>query len=437
MLLIRRTSLLIGDILILYISLAITLVLRYGTLSVGESFRTHLFPFSLIFIVWILSLTLFDLYHPKTSANATFLLRELFVATISAAVISTILFYLFTTFFELTPKTNLFIFTAVFFVFSYGWRWGAKQLFTSGATPIIILGDSPLIKTTNEYIISHPHFGYRVEAWVRSPTTHDAEKLRSVIRSKRVALVITQPGLENDFSTLQTMLSLFPLGVAFMNFLDFYELIFEKVPIKDLNETWFIENISTRRRIYDYMKLIVDFMFSLLLSIALLPIGIFIALLIAITSSGNVLYKQKRVGKNGSSFVLYKFRTMRSNESGALWTEKNDSRITPIGKFLRATHLDELPQLWNILRGNISFTGPRPERTELAEHYGSLPYYDMRHVIKPGLSGWAQINYKPSASLDEAYEKLQYDLYYVKNRSLLLDFLIVLKTIRYLFTNHK
>ncbi len=436
MLLLRKIILLVGDILILYISLALTLIIRYGTLHVGESFRTHLFPFSLIFIVWILSLTLFDLYHPKTSANARFLLRELFVATITAATLSTILFYLFTSFFELTPKTNLFILTAVFLVLAYGWRWGAKQIFTSGATPIIILGNSPLITEANEYITSHPHFGYRVEAWIRSPNESDATKLATTIRSKRVALVITQPGLGNNFSMLQTMLSLFPLGVAFMNFLDFYELIFEKVPIKDLNEAWFIENISTRRRMYDYTKRIVDFVFSLLLSIVLLPIGILIGLLVLLTSTGNVLYTQKRAGRNGVPFMLYKFRTMRVNVRGTLWTEKNDERITPIGRFLRAAHLDELPQLWNILLGDISFTGPRPERTELAQQYNSLPYYDMRHIIKPGLSGWAQINYKPSSSLDEAYEKLQYDLYYVRNRSILLDFIIVLKTIKYIFIRH-
>ena len=127
---------------------------------------------------------------------------------------------------------------------------------------------------------------------------------------------------------------------------------------------------------------------------------------------------------------------MKTGEKGPLWTEEKDKRLTFIGKILRYTHLDELPQLFNILKGNISFIGPRPERSELAEMYSSLPHYEIRHIIKPGLTGWAQVNYKPSASLEEAHEKLQYDIYYIKNRSLFLDFLIILKTIKYIFISH-
>jgi len=176
------------------------------------------------------------------------------------------------------------------------------------------------------------------------------------------------------------------------------------------------------------------------LFIILLPLSIVIAILIRLSSRGPILFTQKRVGKNGKEFTLYKFRTMRNGANDPAWkpwTEPNDSRITHAGRILRATHLDEIPQLWNIVKGNISFIGPRPERTELANQYGSLPYYDIRHTIKPGLTGWAQINFKPSASLEEAYEKLCYDIYYIKNRSLFLDILITLKTIRHLFSfNH-
>jgi lipopolysaccharide/colanic/teichoic acid biosynthesis glycosyltransferase len=117
---------------------------------------------------------------------------------------------------------------------------------------------------------------------------------------------------------------------------------------------------------------------------------------------------------------------------GPLWTEAHDTRITPVGRALRFTHLDELPQLWNIVRGDIAFVGPRPERAELAKTFMQFPYYDIRHVVKPGLTGWAQINYRPSASLQEAYEKLTYDVFYVKNRSAVLDIAIVLKTIKHL-----
>ena len=167
------------------------------------------------------------------------------------------------------------------------------------------------------------------------------------------------------------------------------------------------------------------------------PLTIIISILIKFTSKGPIIYKQERIGKGEKPFILYKFRTMKINHNGPLWTVGNDKRLTFIGKIIRYTHLDELPQLINILKGDISFIGPRPERSELVQMYKKLPYYEIRHIIKPGLTGWAQLNYKPSASLEEAYEKLQYDVYYIKNRSLLLDFFIVLKTIRYFFISHQ
>ena len=179
-----------------------------------------------------------------------------------------------------------------------------------------------------------------------------------------------------------------------------------------------------------------DFFLATVIGLILFPLALTIGLLIKLTSKGPAIYKQKRVGKNGIIFTLYKFRTMRHNSSGSLWTKPKDERITIFGRFLRFTHLDEIPQLFNIIRGNISFIGPRPERVELAEQYKKFPHYEIRHVIKPGLTGWAQINYRPSASLEEAYEKLRYDIYYVKNRSIFLDFLIILKTLRYLFTSN-
>ncbi|KKQ34954.1 MAG: Sugar transferase involved in lipopolysaccharide synthesis [Candidatus Nomurabacteria bacterium GW2011_GWB1_37_5] len=126
-----------------------------------------------------------------------------------------------------------------------------------------------------------------------------------------------------------------------------------------------------------------------------------------------------------------------AEQDGAKWAVRNDHRITPLGRILRSTHLDEMPQLWNILRGDISFVGPRPERPEFTENLKKeIPHYEMRHIIKPGLTGWAQISYRYGASVADATEKLKYDLYYIKNRSLVLDLLIILKTIRMVFKNH-
>jgi len=176
---------------------------------------------------------------------------------------------------------------------------------------------------------------------------------------------------------------------------------------------------------------------AFIFSVVFLPIAALIAVLIKITSKGPVIFKQQRMGKNDKIFWLYKFRTMRIEMEGPLWTTENDNRLTPIGKILRFSHLDEIPQLINVLKGNIAFVGPRAERIELVEQYKKLPYYEIRHIIKPGFTGWAQISYRPSASLEEAFEKLKYDIHYIKNRSLFLDLLIIFKTVRLLFAKVK
>ena len=157
-----------------------------------------------------------------------------------------------------------------------------------------------------------------------------------------------------------------------------------------------------------------------------------LALLVRLTSPGVAIYKQKRVGLNGKLFTLYKFRSMvvDAERDGPVWSQENDPRVTTFGKFLRATRLDELPQLLNIFRGQMSLIGPRPERPEfVADLRARIPHYDLRHLVAPGLTGWAQVMYRYTSSVDEAARKLEYDLYYIKNHSIQLDFAILIKTI--------
>ena len=180
-------------------------------------------------------------------------------------------------------------------------------------------------------------------------------------------------------------------------------------------------------------KRLFDFILAFILFIIFLPVSLAVSIFIGITSGRPFIYEQRRIGKNSKPFTLYKFRTMLEYEIGPLWTEEDDERISFGGNILRKTHLDEIPQLINILRGEISFVGPRPERSELVELYKQLPDYEMRHTIKPGLTGWAQLNYKASTSIEEANEKLRYDIYYIKNRSLILDIIILSRTIKHLF----
>jgi lipopolysaccharide/colanic/teichoic acid biosynthesis glycosyltransferase len=222
---------------------------------------------------------------------------------------------------------------------------------------------------------------------------------------------------------------------------NFYELVLRKIPLADLEETWFMENIESAAKFYDPLKRALEFIAALTIGVGLSPLEGLLALLVFLTSPGPVIYRQTRVGQYGEPFTLYKFRTMRNDaeKNGAQWASgAGDPRVTALGKFLRASHLDELPQLYNILRGDISFVGPRPERPEFVRNLKEeIPYYEVRFLIKPGVSGWAQLNHRADLTLDDVKQKLQYDIYYLKNRSAILDLAIILRTAKSLFVNPK
>lgn len=188
---------------------------------------------------------------------------------------------------------------------------------------------------------------------------------------------------------------------------------------------------------YDVFKRATDLLFALIVSIVTLPILLVGALLVRLTSHGNAFYRQLRVGLHGRLFTIHKLRTMVDDaEAGGLqWAEKNDTRITPLGKFLRATRIDELPQLWNVLRGDMSLVGPRPERPEFVEQLEKeIPFYRARFAVRPGITGWAQVKHRYVNSVEDTKTKLEYDLFYIKNRSLWLDLVILGKTTKTVVT---
>lgn len=224
-------------------------------------------------------------------------------------------------------------------------------------------------------------------------------------------------------------------GVEVMDAPTFYEHVTGKLFLEGINPSWIIFsdgfNVSRVRKV---LKRGVDLLcasFGILLTLPFLPL---IALAIKLDSPGPVFYRQERVGEREKSFFLYKFRTMRADaesETGAVWAQANDSRVTRLGAFFRKTRIDELPQFFNILRGEMSMVGPRPERPEFVGKLKELiPFYSERHFVKPGVTGWAQVRYPYGASVEDAMEKLRFDLYYIKNLSLTFDFMIILETIQ-------
>ena len=215
----------------------------------------------------------------------------------------------------------------------------------------------------------------------------------------------------------------------------FYEIVWRKVPLFYLTHSWFVSADGfglLSDRVSAKTKRLTDLFFSLFLLILTWPFMLLTAAAVKLESPGPMLYRQIRTGQSGRNFMIYKFRSMRvdAEKNGAVWAMKNDERVTRVGKFIRLTRLDELPQLFNVFKGDMSFVGPRPERPEfntmLAE---KIPFYNLRHTVPPGITGWAQVLYPYGASVEDATEKLQYELYYIRHHSLLMDILIILKTV--------
>lgn len=224
-------------------------------------------------------------------------------------------------------------------------------------------------------------------------------------------------------------------GLQYYNYLEFYETYESKLPISHLSPKWFLEN--TGFEIYHNnfnlkAKRLLDLLFALLIGIFAAPVIVLAAIIVKLESKGPVFFIQERIGEGNKKFNIVKFRSMTTDaeKDGPQWASKNDNRVTKFGKIMRATRIDELPQLWNVLRGEMSFVGPRPEREYFIQQLEKeIPYYNLRHTVKPGLTGWAQVMYPYGASVEDAYRKLQYDLYYIKHHSIPFDVKVLLKTV--------
>jgi len=256
-----------------------------------------------------------------------------------------------------------------------------------------------------------------------------------IIRERRVDRVVVSLADARGQLPMDKLLALKMGGVSFDHLATVYEDYTGKIAVENLRPSWLIFSEGFAR---SRVRAAVKRAFDVLLALAGLAAGcvlfLITALLVKISSPGPILYRQRRVGQDGVDFTILKFRSMRQDAeaaTGAVWAQKNDTRITPIGAFLRKSRLDELPQLWNILRGDMSFVGPRPERPEFVHDLTvQIPYYGQRHVVKPGLTGWAQVKYPYGSTVQDALEKLQYDLFYIKHLSIGLDLFIMLKTIK-------
>jgi len=427
----RKPALLLTDIFLLYSSLVAMLGFRYKE-GFASQFSIHLLPFTIIFVLWLVIFYIANLYDPQTLRNSIFFYSRFFKSIAVATVISISFFYLIP-YFGITPRTNLLVFIAIFTVLEFGGRSLFNSISETRFKKLsLIVGDSEQAEELALFIKENPQLGYTLKEMV-SPK--DTVHLSEAIHNPSVDTIIISPDAYQNPEITNIFYSALGRKINFYSLATFYERLTGRIPMGAINQIWFLENISEgNKRSYEILKRFNDIVLGLILGTASLILYPFVIIAIQFSSPGPLFYTQTRIGRLGKSFEMIKFRTMirdAESKTGAVWAQDNDERITGIGKFLRQTRIDELPQLWNIIKGEMSLVGPRAERPEFHESLKrEVPFYEERYLIKPGLSGWAQINYPYGASIKDASEKLKYDLYYIKNRSLLLDLGIILKTIR-------
>lgn len=264
----------------------------------------------------------------------------------------------------------------------------------------------------------------------------DFSRLPDILLQDRISRVIVAEQDAQNRSKLAAALLAPRLGGLLVNdAVDYYERLFGKIWIDSLSSEWFVYTGGFKQsRVGVFLKRCFDIAFALLLFVLTAPFVLLIAIAIKLDSAGPALFRQVRVGLHGKTFVIYKFRSMRQDaehHGGPVWAAERDHRITRVGQLLRKFRIDEIPQAINVLRGEMSWVGPRPERPYFVDRLAQeIPFYNLRHCVKPGITGWAQVKYRYGASVEDAIEKLQYDLYYTKHRSFVCDIVILLKTVR-------
>ncbi|PIR89045.1 MAG: hypothetical protein COU07_03055 [Candidatus Harrisonbacteria bacterium CG10_big_fil_rev_8_21_14_0_10_40_38] len=433
---IKQFLLFLGDIAILYVSLILTLIVRYGTLSPFGA--DHFAPFSIVFVFWLLIFYISGFYELRDLRNDKEF-RKRFLAGLAVSFLLAIAFFYFAPGFEITPKTNLFLFLVLFGSLAHWWRTVVNTLMSSGSSHkrILLVGTSATTKETFDYLSTHPQLGYEVRHWIKNDADIlDSKNLFEIIKSEKINLIVVPAHLKKDSKTTKLLYIYLGSGIEVIDLATLYGFLFQRVPIAELEEVWFLENLAIDRSFHDAVQRPFEIILSLILGTIFLPLGVLLIILIKATSSGSAFFTQTRIGKHGRKFTLWKFRTMPidAEQNGPAWSGPNDRRPTKIGKILRQTHLDELPQLWNILKGDLSLVGPRPERPEFTEVLSKeIPFFELRNLVRPGLTGWAQINYRYGSSTSDSYKKLEYDIFYLKNRSIMLDLIILVRTIKRLF----
>lgn len=445
----KKILLFTGDIALLYTALFITVWIRYYPNLSTTLWLRHVIPFTLLFIIWIFVFFINNLYAIERVKNDFKFYGQLIQILIINALIGFTFFYLSPEHITSLRPFRVLIFVITFFTFFIIiWRRIFYSLTVNKrlSNRVLFVGLNAESIELMTLIGNNPQWGYvpaAVIAFSGDPQLPESlspdiarlkeiANLQQTIREHAIQTIVLVNQQQGPMLS-QYLFESLNIGLSYFTFPVFYERLTGRVPVASLERDWFLENLlAGDKKFYEVGKRITDVIASILFGVIALPLIPFIALGVKLSSTGSLLFTQVRTGKGGKTFVAMKFRTMVADaeKNGPQWAQKHDTRITSFGKFLRKTRLDELPQFINILKGDMSFVGPRPERPEFVALLNErIPFYKERLLVQPGLSGWAQINFKYGDSVEDALTKLQYDLFYIKQRSFALDLSIIFKTI--------
>ena len=390
---------------------------------------------SFIFIIYIFTKFIFgqlDFYAER------FRLKDIFI-NLGINIVFSITLYAF------WKRFDIFNMFALLFLFQVIFRRIVCSLYMKKKN-VLIFGSNHIENNIQEDIIrslDYNYVGYISNNKSRATEylIGSYEQMEEIIYQKKIDILVIVKDIKSP-GFKKYMKRIFDLkinGLKIMNYEEFNEDIQKKIDINKINEEWLLQSNGfdiLNNEVQKNIKRGMDLMLALILMVILSPLALIVSIIIKLESKGPVIFKQMRIGENMRPFKVYKFRSMRLHdpEKYSKYTLNNDSRVTKFGKFIRKTRIDELPQLWNILKGTMSFVGPRPEWDILAKDYArQINYYNLRHLIKPGITGWAQVMFPYGESLDDAKKKLEYDLYYLKHQDFILDVLVVAKTAKAVF----
>ncbi len=445
----KQLIILLGDFFWLYLSLFFALAIRYLEFPLHR-FNLLLDSFLPLFLMSVVIFYIASLYDVSKKKSFGELIQNSIISTMLWMFLGFAYFY-----FQQSPigspKTILFL-TAIFYaLFSVLWRYFHLRYLAKNIlkTRVLIIGVTCESLELANLFVREPERGFVLCGFLeKNENIILPENLRSYplfktfenLKQSNVNcdLIILSPQITGDENLAREVYAEFFSGKSVVSLNDIYEKMFGRLPPFVFSENWFLNNLPEQeKKVYDRVKIIFDYIAGLFMGLFFIITFPVLALLIKITSQGPIFFTQTRTGLLGKPFKMYKYRTMRALSAdgsaethGPQFAQQKDDRITILGKIMRATRLDEIPQFINILKNEMSFIGPRPERPEfVAELVNAMPYYRLRHLTKPGLTGWAQLQNSYYGNIEENLKKLEYDLYYIKHRSPTLDLMIMLKTV--------